>query len=141
MSAKLKIALSAAIVLAAASTAPAKDGGVPNIDLQKVCRDSQIAINAVFGDVGRDVFDACMGSEQGAHEQLVKGWAAYPALAKARCVLPKEYQPSYVEWLVCVEMTRDVIAMRKGNPITSTVEKCPVVKYREDGSIVSVKVC
>ena len=137
---KANIAVSAAIFFAAASAASARDGGLPGINLQTVCHESQVAINAVFGDAGRDVFNACMDDEQGARDQLVKDWATYPAFAKERCVLPKEYQPSYVEWLVCIEMTKDVRAMRNGNPITSSVDKCPVVRFREDGTIVSVNV-
>jgi hypothetical protein len=47
-----------------------------------------------------------------------------------------------VEWLTCIEMDRDVKAMRKEQPgPTSSADKCPVVRYLEDGTIVSVKAC
>jgi hypothetical protein len=83
-----------------------------------------------------------VSDEQAARDQLQKDWASFPASDKARCIQPKEYLPSYVEWLTCLEMTRDVRAMRKGQPDTSTsVDKCPVVRFREDGTIVSVNAC
>ena len=140
---KLKIALSAAIILAAASAAPAKDGGLPNIDLQKICRASQTEINAVFGDLGRNVFDACMNDEKTARERLVKDWATYQAFEKGRCVLPRDYLPSYVEWLTCLEMTGDVRKMRKErlssmpSGADAGSKECPVLRFRDDGSIAS----
>jgi hypothetical protein len=86
-----------------------------------------------------DVFSACMSDETTARDQLEKDWASFPTSNKARCIQPKEYLPSYVEWITCLEMTRDVKAMRKGQPeIATTVDKCPVVRFDEDGTIVSV---
>jgi len=45
---------------------------LPNIDLQRVCRASEKEINAVFTDINRDAFAACMNGEKTAQEQLVK---------------------------------------------------------------------
>src|ERR1700730_7724273 len=108
MSTKMKITLSAAIFLAAASATPAKDGSLPKIDLEKVCRASEKEINAVFTGINRDVFAACMNDEQTARDQLVKDWETFSTLDRARCVVPMDYLPSYVEWSTCIEMTRDV---------------------------------
>jgi hypothetical protein len=99
-----------------------------------------------------------MADEQMAREQLVKDWATYPALAKSRCTQTKEFLPGYVEWQTCIEMTRDVIKMRKeqavstpagsnasrqssSRPAGSKTRECPSVKIGEDGSIVSVVNC
>jgi hypothetical protein len=57
--------------------------------------------------------DSCIGDEQAARDQLTKDWANYPALAKSTCINPNEYLPGYVEWQACIEMTRDVITLRK----------------------------
>jgi hypothetical protein len=78
--------------------------------------------------------------EQDARNQIVKDWANYPAIAKERCVQPKEYLPGYVEWQACLDLTRDVLKLRRENaPSTSGSTtgspECPVVKYTEDGSI------
>src|SRR5260370_39998835 len=73
-------------------------------------------------------------------KQLETDWATYPASDKARCVQPKEYTPGYVEWLTCLEMDRDVRAMRKGQPAatSSDVHQCPAVQFPEDATITSV---
>ena len=105
--------LSTCMILGAASGAPAKDVGVPTIDIQKICRASEREIRALFSDVTRDVFGPCMDDEREAHTQLVKDWATIPAFDKERCVQPAQYLPSYVEWLVCVQMTEDVRKMLK----------------------------
>jgi len=137
---KLKIIVAAAVVLAAGSIAFAKDGGLPGLDIQQSCRASQQAVAALFSATA-DIFASCMNDESDARAQLQKNWATYPASDKARCIQTKEYLPAYVEWLTCLEMTRDVKAMRKSQPGPSTtVDKCPVVRYLEDGTILGVNV-
>jgi hypothetical protein len=149
MLAKSKIALTAAIIiLGAASASLAKDGGPPNLDIQKTCRESSDALTGFTGNSNQDNYSACMSDEQTAREQLVKDWATYPALAKAQCIKPKEFLPGYVEWQSCIEMTRDVIKMRQeqaasanasGQPSShqagSGTRECPVVQTAEDGSV------
>jgi hypothetical protein len=156
---KSKIALTAAIILGTACASLAKDGGPPNIDLQKTCRESANALTGLTGNDTQDTFSNCMNDEQTAREQLVKDWATYPALAKARCTQTKEFLPGYVEWQTCIEMTRDVIKLRKDQAVSapasskassqsssrrrtgSETRECPSVKIGEDGSIVSVINC
>jgi hypothetical protein len=141
MSTTSKIIISAAIVLAAASTALAKDGGLPKLNTEYDCRASEAAMAAAIG-TGSDTFGSCMSDENDARKQLEKNWATYPASDKARCIHPKEYTPGYVEWLTCIEMERDVRTMRKGQPeILTSVDKCPAVRYRQDGTIVSINAC
>jgi hypothetical protein len=152
MMTKSKIALTAAVILGAASAALAKDSGPPNIDIQKTCRESSSALSGLTGRTDNQDFDVCMSGEQAALEQLTKNWADYPALAKGRCAQPKEFLPGYVEWQVCIEMTRDVIKLRKEQAVStpassnasrksssrrtgSETRECPIVKIGEDGSI------
>jgi hypothetical protein len=136
-----KIAISAAILLATASTALAKDSGLPRLNIEYACHASEKAVAAIFS-VTFDIFKSCMNDEGDARAKLEKNWATYPAGNKARCIQPQEYLPGYVEWLTCLEMDRDVKAMRKGQsgPATTT-DKCPVVRYKEDGTIISVTAC
>jgi hypothetical protein len=135
---KLKIAMSAVVILAVASTALAKDSGLPKLDIEYACHASEKAVAAVIS-VTTDIFKSCVDDENLAREQLDKNWATYPASDKARCIHPKEYVPAYVEWLTCLEMTRDVKVMRKDRPgPLSSGDKCPVVRYLEDGTILSV---
>jgi hypothetical protein len=161
MSTRSKIALSAAIVLGAilgaASASVAKDGGPPTIDIQKTCRESSSALIGVTGSDAQD-FSTCMNDEQSAREQIVKDWATYPALAKTQCVQPKEFLPGYVEWQSCLEMTRDVINLRKEQAASAAASsnasaqsssgragsksrECPVVQTAEDGSVEWVVNC
>jgi hypothetical protein len=87
-----------------------------------------------------------MNDEQTARDQIVKDWATYPALAKAQCVQPNEFLPGYVEWQACLEMTRDVITLRKERAVSADVgrqsgrgaggaRECPIMRTKEDGSI------
>jgi hypothetical protein len=117
MLSKAKTAIAAAIVLSAA-----KDAGPTMIDIEKLCRADIDALRAVFTTSEVQTMDACIADEQAARDQLIKNWASYPALAKARCVQPGEYLPSYVEWQSCIGMTRDVLDLRKHPaPAASTV--------------------
>jgi hypothetical protein len=148
---KTRTALAAAIIVGAASGSVAKDGGPPTIDIQKTCQEDVDALHTVLGwQIGQDV-SVCMMDEQAARDQLVKDWAKYPTIAKTRCVQTKEYLPGYVEWQSCLEMTRDVLQLRKQTgPSTSgssasrrsssrragsVTRECPVVKYTDDGSV------
>ena len=130
-----------AAVLAGASTALAKDRGLPKLNVESACRASQMATAAATG-VTSDDLGTCISDENDARKQLEKDWATYPASDKAVCIQPKEYTPGYIEWLTCLEMNRDVRALRKGQPeISTSVDKCPSVRYRQDGTIVSVDAC
>jgi hypothetical protein len=119
---KSTIPLIGAVILGAVSASAAKDPGVPKTDLQKFCKETSSALATNLSTQG-DV-DACMSDEQAARDQLVKDWATYPALTKTTCVQPNEYLPSYIEWLTCIEMTRDVLKMRK-ETAASTPESPP----------------
>jgi hypothetical protein len=106
------VVLTAAIILGAVSAAAARDDGPPTVDIQKTCRESSNVLSLAGSD--NQDFEACMSDEQAAREQLVKGWANYPAAARAQCIKPKEYLPDYVEWQSCLDMTREVMTMRQG---------------------------
>jgi hypothetical protein len=86
-------------------------GDIPTIDLNAVCKKTQSTITALFGNSAVNVFETCMSDEQNARDQLGKDWSSYPAPDKTLCLKPRDYMPSYVEWLVCLELRRDV---RKG---------------------------
>jgi hypothetical protein len=135
-------ALAAAIILATISQVVAKDGGVPNIDLQKQCRSSQRTTEHMLGRPLPDAFDRCIKSEQAARDALIKVWETASASIKAQCGQPNAYSPSYVEWLTCGEMERDVRALRKEQPRSVRADRgCPNLQYDEDGSIASVDAC
>ena len=139
---KAIIALSAAIILAMTSQVVAKDGGVPYIDLEAHCRSAQRTTEQMVGTPLPDAFDNCMRTEQAAHDLLVKVWETALPSVKALCAQPMAYSPSYVEWVTCGEMERDVRKLRKEQPASGQISKmCPVVQYERDGSITSVIAC
>lgn len=85
---------------------------VPTVDIQKTCRNAADVTSRLMGGGSiQNDFDTCLSSEQTAREQIVKDWATYSPSEKARCVRSTVYLPSYVEWLTCLEMERDVRKM------------------------------
>ena len=144
------IALVAAVVLGVAlgpAFAPlAKADSPPRIDIERVCKAGAGAITAIFGDSGQDVVGTCVQDEEAARDQLQQNWAGFPAAAKARCVQPNEYLPSYVEWTACLEITRDVIKMRRDRAAAASSTSyenhdCPIVKTDEDGNLRWIDAC
>jgi hypothetical protein len=152
------VALSVVLILAFGPAATARDDGVPNIDLQKLCRSNQIAIDAAIGTGNVDLLKSCVEGEQRTRELLVKEWATFSAADKSLCVQPNQYLPSYVEWYTCAQMQRDVRKSRKeqsaaessapntrrqssNSRLGSKTKSCPVVQFGADGSIVSAIAC
>jgi hypothetical protein len=90
---------------------------VPTVDIESTC---SIAATAMVQLMGNSTVDSdrniCLGSERGAHTALSKDWGSYPAEDRDRCVQTRVYLPSYVEWLTCLEMERDVRKMRINQP-------------------------
>ncbi len=154
-----KIVITAAIIMAAASASMAKDGGgPPTINVDRTCRENANALGSIYGDDSKDAVDVCKMDEQAARDELAKDWASYPAVAKARCVQTKEFLPGYVEWLACIQMTRDVMQLRKqdvgstpaeptvrsrsrGHRANSESRECPIVNMADDGSISNIINC
>jgi hypothetical protein len=131
--------------------------GPPTVDIRSTCRTS---INAVvsLGGTYSETLDACLQQQNAALEQIKKNWAIYPATAKAHCIQPSGYMPSYIEWLTCFEMELDVARLRKEDATTAQASatpqrrgagsqkgaearRCPVVQFLPDGSIASVINC
>ncbi len=140
MTNRLKIVISVVAVVTAASTAVARDGGVPKLDIEYACHASERAVSAVVS-VTTDIYKSCLDDETDARNQLDKTWANVPASDKGQCIHPNEFLPSYTEWLTCLEMTRDVKQMRKGKPAptSSNSRECPIVHYLDDGTITGVE--
>ena len=54
--------------------------------------------------------------EQEARDQLLKNWVAYPPSDRALCMRAADYLPSYVEWITCAEMSKDLRRIRNEKP-------------------------
>src|SRR3981189_1076095 len=84
--------------------------GFPTIDIQKTCRASGDANGAAHGQSAND---GCLNSERAARDAIVKQWKEFLSADKTSCIRPDVYLPSYVEWLTCLELQRDVRRLSK----------------------------
>jgi hypothetical protein len=78
---------------------------VPTFDVSISCR---AASQAQIADA--QSFDGCMKDENTARTKLVQSWTTYPAANRAQCTSEASMggPPSYVDLLVCLEISRDV---------------------------------
>jgi hypothetical protein len=87
---------------------------VPTIDVQKTCKVAAGAMLSLMGGTTTEQdINACLDSEQKARDQIVKDLATYSSAYKTQCMRTDVYLPSYVEWLTCLEMERDVRKERR----------------------------
>src|SRR5246500_249532 len=87
---------------------------VPTIDVQKTCKVAAGAMLSLMGGTTTEQdINACLDSEQKARDQIVKDLATYSSANKTQCMRTDVYLPSYVEWLTCLEMERDVRKERR----------------------------
>jgi hypothetical protein len=70
-------------------------------------------VSLMGGTTTEQDINACLDSEQKARDQIVKDRATYSSAYKAQCMRTDVYLPSYVEWLTCLEMERDVRKMKR----------------------------
>jgi hypothetical protein len=88
---------------------------IPTIDIQKTCDAAAgVMVSLLGGSTTEQDVKGCLDSEQKARDQIVKDRATYAEVDKARCMRTTVYLPSYVEWLTCLEMERDVRKMDVG---------------------------
>jgi hypothetical protein len=88
---------------------------LPGIDIQKTCKAAAGAMVSLMGGTTTEQdINACLDSEQKARDQIVKDRATYSAADKRLCMRTDVYLPSYVEWITCLEMERDVRKMDRG---------------------------
>jgi hypothetical protein len=104
----IPVAVGSHILVAAAGS------GIPTINIQLTCRIAAAAmVNLIGGTTTENALSGCLSSEQNARDSIVKGWSTFSAADRTQCVRPEVYLPSYVEWLTCLEMERDVRKMRQ----------------------------
>ncbi len=104
----IPVAVGSHVLLAATS------GGIPTINIQDTCRVAAGAmVSLIGGTTTENALSGCLSSEQGARDLIVKGWSTFSAADRIQCIRPDVYLPSYVEWVTCLEMERDVRKMRQ----------------------------
>jgi hypothetical protein len=90
--------------------------GIPRFDIRATCRPAAAAATTI----GRTL-DSCIRDEREARDQLGKNWSQFRADDRIRCVERARLspEPSYVELLTCLEVSRDARALRERAPTTS----------------------
>ncbi len=83
---------------------------IPTVDIRKTCA---TAAGVAGAKPTEESMSGCMQSEQAARELIAKQWAQFTSADRSRCITTKAYLPSYVEWLTCLEMERDVRNLRR----------------------------
>ena len=88
-------------------------GSVPTIDVGKGCEAAEKAIGSIFGPNNGASLGSCLKQEQEARQVMINSWTKYPASDRQKCIDTTVYNPSYVEWLTCLEMYRDVRSLNR----------------------------
>jgi hypothetical protein len=93
--------------------------GVPQLNVEQVCKGIAEQGGVTFRDpqVEQEKKN-CIDSEKVIREQLVKQWSSFSADDRTHCVNESVMggDSSYTELLTCLEMARDVRAMRQQQP-------------------------
>jgi hypothetical protein len=102
---------------------------VPTVDIEKTCQAAAgVMVSLLGGSTTQQDVKGCLDSEQKAREQIIKDRASYSSADKTRCMRTGVYLPSYVEWLTCLEMERDVRKMQQEEPPAAASKTLPRVR-------------
>src|SRR6516225_1153793 len=111
-----------ATVLAALSlsSSPTRSDDVPTLDMNPVCRGIASQSELEVG-LQQTNFQQCIQSEQATREQLKKEWSTFTTADKSHCVALAKTggESSYTELITCMEMARDVRALRSAEAASS----------------------
>ena len=106
--------LPAVLVLGAHLAVPAADS-VPTLNVEQVCQGIAQQGGVTFHDpqIAQEKKD-CLDSEQAIRDELAKQWSNFNATDKVACTNESRMggDSSYTELLTCLEMARDVRALR-----------------------------
>lgn len=106
--------LPAVLVLGAHLAVPASDS-VPTLNVEQVCQGIAQQGGVTFHDpqIAQEKKD-CLDSEQAIRDELAKQWSSFNATDRVACTNESRMggDSSYTELLTCLEMARDVRALR-----------------------------
>ncbi len=115
-----------AVVTIVPSILSARSDEIPTLDVRPVCHG--IAKQSTDPGVGKkgqtETFRRCVESEHVVREQLKNVWAGFSTADKQHCVVLAKTAglPSYTELITCLEMVRDVRALRSAAAPPSAVD-------------------
>src|SRR5215471_16563619 len=98
----------------------AQSDDIPTLDVNPVCRGIAQQGELEAG-LQQTSFQQCVQSEQATREQLKKEWSTFTTADKSSCVALAKTggEPSYTELITCMEMARDVRALRSAEATSS----------------------
>ena len=98
----------------------ARSDDIPTLDVRPVCRGIAQQGELEVG-LRQTSFEQCVQSEQEVREQLKKEWSTFSAADKSHCVVLAKTggESSYTELITCMEMARDVRALRSAEATSS----------------------
>jgi hypothetical protein len=111
-------AIAMALIMPASLSARSDD--IPTLDVNPVCHG--IAMQGELEEgLQQTSFRQCMQSEQAVREQLKKEWSTFSVADKSHCVALAKTggESSYTELITCMEMARDVRALRSAEATSS----------------------
>jgi hypothetical protein len=107
----------ATALLAAAlciSASPGRSDEYPTLDVKPLCRGitNQSALQEGLRSV---TFDQCLKAEQADRQTMINEWSSFSADDRRHCIAEATMggESSYTDLLTCLEMARDVRALRK----------------------------
>src|SRR5215469_11278198 len=109
-----------AIAMIMLATLSALSDDVPTLDVRPVCR-GIAGQSGLEAGLQRTSFEQCVQSEQTVREQLKKEWSTFATADKSHCVTLAKTggESSYTELITCLEMARDVRALRSAEAASS----------------------
>ena len=93
--------------------------GVPNLNVEQLCDGIAKQGGVTFRDPAIATEKKnCLESEEAIRQELIKQWSNFSAADRTHCVDESTMggESSYTELLTCLEMARDVRAMRSSEP-------------------------
>ena len=111
-------AITLAMIMPAILSARSDD--IPTLDVNPVCHGIAMQGELEAG-LQQTSFEQCVQSEQAVREQLKKEWSTFSTADKSHCVALAKTggESSYTELITCMEMARDVRALRSAEATSS----------------------
>jgi hypothetical protein len=128
-------AIIAGVITGLAVLAENAQAQIPTVDIKKTCQAAAAAMISLGSPGTARDEEICLKSENDARDRMIKDWSSFEASDRKDCVQPKGYLPSYIEWLTCFEMNKNVREMRQRGQVMP-----PVLPTGRDGYLTLPKV-
>jgi hypothetical protein len=103
---------------------------IPTVNIDKTCKLAAAAMIGLGSPGSARDEEICLKSENDARERMIKDWSSFEASDRKDCIQANVYLPSYIEWLTCFEMNRNVRDMRQKGQVMP-----PILPTGRDGYV------